>query len=106
MKDGMGKTAFITGITGQDGAYLSKLLLEKGYAVHGGVRRIGVISTGRLDDLGITNELKLHDFELFEMTNISRTIDKIAPDEVYNLAAQSFVGNASSNQSTQETPTH
>jgi GDPmannose 4,6-dehydratase len=88
----MGKTAFITGITGQDGAYLSKLLIEKGYAVHGGVRRIGVISTGRLDDLGITNELKLHDFELLEMSNISRTIDKIAPDEVYNLAAQSFVG--------------
>ncbi|MEO7224001.1 MAG: GDP-mannose 4,6-dehydratase [Devosia sp.] len=88
----MGKTAFITGITGQDGAYLSKLLLEKGYAVHGGVRRIGVISTGRLDDLDITDELKLHDFELLEMSNISRTIDKIAPDEVYNLAAQSFVG--------------
>ena len=88
----MGKTAFITGITGQDGAYLAKLLLEKGYAVHGGVRRIGVISTGRLDDLDITNELKLHDFELLEMSNISRTIDKIAPDEVYNLAAQSFVG--------------
>lgn len=88
----MGKTAFITGITGQDGAYLSKMLIEKGYEVHGGVRRIGVISTGRLDDLGITNELKLHDFELLELTNIYRTIDKIAPDEVYNLAAQSFVG--------------
>jgi GDPmannose 4,6-dehydratase len=88
----MGKTAFITGITGQDGAYLAKLLLEKGYAVHGGVRRIGVISTGRLDDLGITSQLTLHDFELLEMSNISRTIDKVAPDEVYNLAAQSFVG--------------
>jgi GDPmannose 4,6-dehydratase len=88
----MGKTAFITGITGQDGAYLARLLLEKGYAVHGGVRRIGVISTGRLDDLGITNELKLHDFELLETSNISRTIDKVRPDEVYNLAAQSFVG--------------
>lgn len=88
----MGKTAFITGITGQDGAYLAKLLLEKGYVVHGGVRRIGVISTGRLDDLDITSELKLHDFELLEMSNVLRTIDKIAPDEVYNLAAQSFVG--------------
>jgi GDPmannose 4,6-dehydratase len=88
----MGKTAFITGITGQDGAYLAKILIEKGYEVHGGVRRIGVISTGRLDDLGITNELTLHDFELLEMTNVYRTLDKIAPDEVYNLAAQSFVG--------------
>ncbi len=88
----MAKVALITGITGQDGAYLAKLLIEKGYEVHGGVRRIGVISTGRLDDLGVTDEVKLHDFELLEMSNISRTIDKIQPDEVYNLAAQSFVG--------------
>jgi GDPmannose 4,6-dehydratase len=88
----MTKTAFITGITGQDGAYLARLLLDKGYKVHGGVRRIGVISTGRLAELGITNEVVLHDFELLEMTNILRVMEKAAPDEIYNLAAQSFVG--------------
>ena len=88
----MAKTALITGITGQDGAYLAKLLLEKGYEVHGGVRRIGVISTGRLDELGITDSLHLHDFELLEESNIRRVLEKSAPDEVYNLAAQSFVG--------------
>lgn len=88
----MTKTAFITGITGQDGAYLAKLLLEKGYKVHGGVRRIGVISTGRLDAVGVTEDVELHDFELLEGSNIQRVLDKVAPDEVYNLAAQSFVG--------------
>lgn len=88
----MAKTALITGITGQDGAYLARLLIEKGYEVHGGVRRIGVISTGRLDEMNVTNELTLHDFELLEDSNIRRVIDKVAPDEVYNLAAQSFVG--------------
>ncbi|MEZ5969457.1 MAG: GDP-mannose 4,6-dehydratase [Hyphomonas sp.] len=87
----MAKRALITGITGQDGAYLSKLLLEKGYEVHGGVRRIGVISTGRLDELDVTDSLTLHDFELLEESNIRRVLEKIAPDEVYNLAAQSFV---------------
>lgn len=88
----MAKTALITGITGQDGAYLAKLLLDKGYEVHGGVRRIGVISTGRLEELGVVNDVTLHDFELLEESNISRVLDKAAPDEVYNLAAQSFVG--------------
>lgn len=88
----MAKTALITGITGQDGAYLAKLLLEKGYEVHGGLRRIGVIGTGRLDELGVKDDIELHDFELLEDTNIQRVIEKTAPDEVYNLAAQSFVG--------------
>lgn len=88
----MSKTALITGITGQDGAYLAKLLLDKGYEVHGGVRRIGVIGTGRLDELGVTEQIKIHDFELLEESNIRRVIEKVAPDEVYNLAAQSFVG--------------
>lgn len=88
----MAKRALITGITGQDGAYLSKLLVEKGYEVHGGLRRIGVIGTGRLDELGILDEIQLHDLELLEMTNIQRVLDTVNPDEIYNLAAQSFVG--------------
>ncbi|MEO1144587.1 MAG: GDP-mannose 4,6-dehydratase [Cyanobacteria bacterium J06638_22] len=88
----MNKKAFITGITGQDGAYLSRLLLEEGYEVHGGLRRIGVIGTGRLDELDILNDIQLHDLELLEITNIQRVLDTVNPDEIYNLAAQSFVG--------------
>ncbi len=86
------KTAFITGITGQDGAYLAKLLLEKGYKVHGGVRRISQPETTRLELLGIADEVELHEFDLTEQNNIFRTIQKIEMDEFYNLAAQSFVG--------------
>ncbi|NDW01319.1 GDP-mannose 4,6-dehydratase [Salipiger sp. PrR002] len=86
------KTAFITGITGQDGAYLAKLLLEKGYKVHGGVRRISQPETTRLELLGIADDVELHEFDLTEQNNIFRTIQKIEMDEFYNLAAQSFVG--------------
>lgn len=88
----MMKRAFITGITGQDGAYLAKLLLEKGYEVHGGVRRIGVAGNGRLRELDIADDVILHDFDLSELTNIMAVLDEVAPNEVYNLAAQSFVG--------------
>ena len=86
------KTAFITGITGQDGAYLAKLLLEKGYEVHGGVRRISQHETVRLDLLGIADKVTLHEFDLTEQNNIFRTIQAVEMDEFYNLAAQSFVG--------------
>jgi GDPmannose 4,6-dehydratase len=86
------KTAFITGITGQDGAYLAKLLLSKGYEVHGGVRRISQSETTRLDILGITDKVHLHEFDLTEQNNIYRVIRDIEMDEFYNLAAQSFVG--------------
>ena len=86
------KTAFITGITGQDGAYLAKLLLEKGYSVHGGVRRISQLETVRLESLGILADVQLHEFDLTEHNNIFRTIQRIEMDEFYNLAAQSFVG--------------
>mgnify|MGYP001213861994 FL=1 len=86
------KTAFITGITGQDGAYLAKLLLEKGYEVHGGVRRISQPETVRLDLLGIADKVTLHEFDLTEQNNIFRTIQAVEMDEFYNLAAQSFVG--------------
>ena len=86
------KTAFITGITGQDGAYLAKLLLEKGYEVHGGVRRISHPETTRLEAFGVLGDVRLHEFDLSEMNNIFRLIRDTPVDEFYNLAAQSFVG--------------
>ena len=85
------KTALITGISGQDGAYLSKLLLEKGYRVIGGDRRTASGSLWRLDELGVLNDIDLIDFELAELTNIQRVIEKNHIDELYNLVAQSFV---------------
>lgn len=88
----MAKSCFITGITGQDGAYLAKLLLEKGYTVHGGARRISHSETGRLQRLGIHRDVHIHDFDLLEDNCIFRTIRKTPVDEFYNLAAQSFVG--------------
>jgi GDPmannose 4,6-dehydratase len=87
----MSKRAFITGITGQDGAYLAKLLLEKGYEVHGGSRRVSFVSTGRLSELAINDDIVVHNFDMGEITNMQRVIEKVAPDEIYNLAAQSFV---------------
>ena len=86
------KTAFISGITGQDGAYLAKLLLEKGYKVHGGVRRISQPEMTRLEQLGIARDVQIHDFDLVDMNNIFRVIRTVEMDEFYNLAAQSFVG--------------
>lgn len=88
------KKAFITGITGQDGSYLAKLLLDKGYEVHGGVRRISQPETVRLEKVGVANDVHLHEFDLAEMNNIFRTIRDIPVDEFYNLAAQSFVGSS------------
>ena len=85
------KTAFITGISGQDGAYLSKLLLEKKYRIIGGDRRTASGSLWRLAELGIEKDVEITDFELAEFTNIYRVIEKYKPDEVYNLASQSFV---------------
>ena len=86
------KKALITGVMGQDGSYLSKLLLEKGYKVYGATRRNGSGSDWRHEYLGIKNEVEIIDFELLEQTNIQRAIAKYEPDEIYNLAAQSFVG--------------
>src|SRR3989304_923944 len=85
-------TALITGITGQDGAYLARLLLEKGYKVVGGVRRNGYNSQGRLDYLGIADDVETVPLELLEHTNLLDVVERIQPDEVYNLAAQSYVG--------------
>lgn len=86
------KKAFITGITGQDGAYLARLLLDKGYEVHGGVRRISQPEMVRLEAMGVADRVHLHEFDLAEMNNIFRTIRNVPVDEFYNLAAQSFVG--------------
>jgi GDPmannose 4,6-dehydratase len=83
------KVALITGITGQDGSYLAELLLEKGYKVHGIVRRSSLINTHRID--GIYHRLNLHYGDLTDSTNIVRVIQKVQPDEIYNLGAQSHV---------------
>jgi GDPmannose 4,6-dehydratase len=89
------KIALITGITGQDGYYLSKLLLEKNYTVHGTVRRSSSINTKRIDPLiskyGPVNKLKLHYSDLLDSSSLTNLINTIEPDEVYNLAAQSHV---------------
>jgi len=84
--------ALITGVTGQDGAYLSQLLLGKGYEVFGGFRRTSNLDTWRLRELGIEDEVTFVPLDLLEFSNIFRLIETIQPDEVYNLAAQSFVG--------------
>jgi GDPmannose 4,6-dehydratase len=86
------KKALITGIRGQDGAYLAKLLLQKGYKVYGADRRSGDSGNWRLKELGIEQEVEIVYMDLLELTNIRHVISKIMPDEVYNLAAQSFVG--------------
>ena len=87
----MAKSALITGITGQDGAYLAEFLLDKGYRVTGAFRRASTVNTSRLDALGITEELELVPFDLTDHGNMRRTLERTEPDEIYNLAAQSFV---------------
>ncbi|ESX10604.1 MULTISPECIES: GDP-mannose 4,6-dehydratase [unclassified Mesorhizobium] len=89
----MTKTALITGITGQDGAYLAELLLEKGYEVHGLARRSSTadVNTTRLKWLGIEKDVRIVDGNLTDLSGLARTMRDIRPDEVYNLAAQSFV---------------
>lgn len=90
----MTKTAIITGITGQDGAYLAELLLEKGYRVVGTFRRVVSTNFWRIDSLGIRNHpnLELAEYDLTDMGSMIRLIQSFEPDEIYNLAAQSFVG--------------
>jgi GDPmannose 4,6-dehydratase len=90
------KTALITGITGQDGAYLAEFLLEKGYSVHGIKRRSSLFNTDRIDHLyqdphEKNLRLKLHYGDLTDSTNLIRIIQEVQPDEIYNLAAQSHV---------------
>ena len=89
------KKALITGITGQDGSYLSEQLLEKGYEVHGIIRRSSSFNTSRIDKIYnnpfYKNKFKLHYGDVTDSSNINRLLEKIVPDEVYNLAAQSHV---------------
>jgi GDPmannose 4,6-dehydratase len=90
------KTAFITGVTGQDGAYLAEFLLEKGYMVHGLKRRTSLFNTDRIDHLyqdphEENVRFKLHHGDLTDATNLIRIVQEIQPDEIYNLAAQSHV---------------
>ena len=83
------KVALITGITGQDGSYLAELLLEKGYDVHGIIRRASLINTARIDH--IFDKLNLHYGDLTDSTNLVSVIKEVEPDEIYNLGAQSHV---------------
>src|SRR5512134_3272139 len=92
----MTKKALITGITGQDGAYLAHLLLEKGYEVHGVKRRSSSFNTGRIEDIyqdpHVDNQrFHLHHGDLTDSTNLIRIMQEVQPHEVYNLAAQSHV---------------
>jgi GDPmannose 4,6-dehydratase len=87
----MKKTAFITGITGQDGAYLAEFLLEKGYKVYGGFRRLSSPNFWRLEELKIKENINLIEVDLLDSGNLIRALTDTNPDEVYNLAAQSFV---------------
>ncbi len=96
MQDGLGKVALITGVTGQDGAYLARMLLEKGYAVHGMKRRSSSFNTGRIEDIYEDPHVEhkrfhLHYGDLTDATNLIRLVQEVQPDEIYNLAAQSHV---------------
>lgn len=84
------KKGLITGITGQDGSYLAEFLLEKGYEVHGIIRRSSLPTTSRIDH--IRSQIILHDGDLTDSSSIIKVVAEVKPDEIYNLAAQSHVG--------------
>ena len=88
------KKAIITGITGQDGAYLAQLLLDKGYLVYGTYRRTSSVNFWRIEELGVENHpnLRLVEYDLTDLGGTLALLQRVQPDEVYNLAAQSFVG--------------
>lgn len=83
--------ALITGITGQDGAYLAKLLLDKGYEVFGARRHGATENLWRLQEIGVLDRIEMEPIDLLEYSNVQRVIEKVRPTEIYNLAAQSFV---------------
>jgi GDPmannose 4,6-dehydratase len=88
------KKTIITGITGQDGAYLAQLILDKGYTVYGTYRRTSSVNFWRIEELGIQNDPNLHlvEYDLTDLGSSIALVQKVEPDEIYNLAAQSFVG--------------
>lgn len=90
----MMKIAIVTGITGQDGAYLAQLLLDKGYEVYGTYRRTSSVNFWRMEELGVQNHKNLHlvEYDLTDLGSSIALVQKVQPDEIYNLAAQSFVG--------------
>src|SRR5262245_9214085 len=88
----MAKRAFITGVTGQDGAYLTKLLLSKGYEVYGLVARRASVMSWRLEELGVLGDLRLVEGDIADVSSLVRVLQETRPEEIYNLAAQSFVG--------------
>src|SRR5215203_3550639 len=93
----MKKVALITGITGQDGAYLAEFLLNKGYRVHGIKRRASLFNTDRIDHIYDPQEnsqsrLFLHYGDLTDASGLTRIVERVQPDEIYNLGAQSHVG--------------
>lgn len=92
----MTKCALVTGVTGQDGAYLSQFLLDQGYEVHGIVRRSSHrgVEDHRLRWLGISGKVNLHDADLADLSSLLRTVQDVRPDEIYNLAAQSYVASS------------
>jgi len=95
IKNIMHKKALITGITGQDGSYLTELLLDKGYKVHGIIRRSSSFNTGRIDHIINDEKYKdrffFHHGDVTDSSNINRLLEKNEPDEIYNLSAQSHV---------------
>ena len=95
MKKKKNKIALIFGITGQDGSYLSRLLLSKGYVVHGVKRKSSSLNTSRIDDIyvdpHISKNFFLHYGDLVDTSSVNQVISKVYPDEIYNLAAQSHV---------------
>ena len=97
------KIALITGVSGQDGAYLAELLLNKNYRVIGADRRSARDDKWRLRKLGIEKKVEIEDFELGEINHIIRIFNKYKFDEVYNMAAQSFVATSFSNPITTQT---
>ena len=104
----MQKTALITGVTGQDGSYLAEFLLEKGYEVHGLIRRHSISNTGRIEHIlqSDYNKVKffLHFADTTDSSNLMRLVGEIRPTEVYNLAAQSHVGVSSRCPNTRRMP--
>ncbi len=87
----MVKKALITGITGQDGAYLARFLIDKGYRVYGMVRRTSMVNTSRLEYLGVKDKVEILYGDMLDLSSLQRVVENTEPDEVYNLAAQSFV---------------